>query len=335
MKVLFIGGTGNISSACSRLALQQGMDLYHMNRGHKSSTLTQQELQHITRLQADVRDPDSVRDALGNLSFDVVVNWIAFTPEHVRQDINIFGGRVGQYIFISSASAYEKPMKSPFITESTPVFNPFWEYSQNKADAERVLTDAYQQQGFPATIVRPSHTYSDGWFPSVFGAHDFTVPQRILDGRQLVVHGDGTSLWVLTHADDFARGFNGLLGHPAAIGESIHITSDELLSWNQIYGTIAAALGAEAQLVHMPSRFIADCDPDIGAGLLGDKSYSVIFDNSKIKRLVPGFVARIPFHEGVRRSIRYVEQNPSARTISDESNAKIDELLAAWKRAAG
>lgn len=326
MNILFIGGTGNISSSCTRAALAKGAKVYHLNRGAS----TRRPPKGVTTLTADVRDPKEVRSALGDLRFDVVVDWIAFTTDHVRQDIDIFADRTRQFVFISSASVYEKPLRSPVITESTPAYNPYWDYSQCKVECEKLLRDAYESDGFPATIVRPSHTYSDGWFPSIFGASDFTVPQRILDGKELVVHGDGTSLWTLTHADDFAVGFTGLLGNPLALGETYHITSDELLTWNQIYAHLGHAIGVAPHIVHMPSDFIARHDPEIGAGLLGDKAYSAIFDNSKIKRLVPEYRARIPFHEGIQRSLRYVEETPAAKTVSEETNAQIDKLLHAW-----
>jgi len=330
MKVLFIGGTGNISSACTRRALAEGASVYHLNRGTHGTPP-----EGVVQLTADARDPAAVKAVLGKEQFDVVVDWITFTPEHVKQDIDMFSGRTGQFVFISSASAYEKPLPQAVVTESTPVFNPFWDYSQKKADCEKVLRTAYEADGFPATIVRPSHTYSDGWFPSIFGASDFTVPQRILDGKELVVHGDGTSLWTLTHADDFAVGFYGLLGNPRAVGEAFHITGDELLTWNQIYTIYGHLVGSEPHLVHMTSQFIAEHDAETGAGLLGDKAYSAIFDNTKIKRFVPGFHATISFHEGIRRSLAYLEAHPGEKRVDEETNALIDRLLSAWKKAHG
>lgn len=293
IKALFIGGTGIISSGCAPEALESGFDLTLLNRGQSSRPTPD----GAEVLVADYHDRAAVEKALAGREFDVVVNWIVFTPDHVARDIEMFKGMTGQYIFISSASAYQKPPRSLPITESTPLENPYWEYSRNKAACEEVLMEAYLSDGFPATIVRPSHTYDKTLTPLPGGK---TMMKRLLKGKPVIVHGDGTSLWVLTHHKDFAVGFVGLMGNPLAVGEAFHITSDEQLTWNRITELMAAAAGVEADIVHITSETINRYDPEWGAGLLGDKSNSVIFDNSKIKHFVPAFKARIPFHRGAR-----------------------------------
>src|SRR5712692_631431 len=297
MKVLFIGGTGNISVSVSNLAVERGLDLFLLNRGREPVTINGAQT-----LLADITQPAQVQQALGDQRFDVVVNWIAYREPDIERDLNLFRNKCSQYIFISSASAYQKPLTHPVITESTPLANPHWQYSRNKIACEERLMRAYREEGFPITIVRPSHTYDTRFPIGVGNWASYVIAKRMLEGKPIVVHGDGTSLWTLTHAEDFARGFVGLLGHPQTIGHAIHITSDFLLNWNQIHEQIGDALGVKPKLVHIPSEFIASVDPDTGAGLLGDKMYSAIFDNSKIKRLVPDYVARIPFHEGIRRT---------------------------------
>ena len=262
MKVLFIGGTGRISSACSRLAVERGIDLYLLNRGQTSRPIPD----NVHILHGDIRDPASANSALDGHSFDTVVNWIAFTPEHVETDLALFRERTQQYIFISSASAYQKPLSALPITESTPLANPYWEYSRNKIACEELLMRAYREEGFPFTIVRPSHTYDRTMLPF---SGDFTVIDRMRKGKKVIVHGDGTSLWVLTHHADFAKGFVALLGNNHAIGDAFHITSDELLTWNQIHEICARAAGTEADIVHIPSDLIAAYDPNWGAGLTG------------------------------------------------------------------
>ncbi len=276
MKVLFIGGTGVISSACSELALKRGIDLYLLKRG-KSQRPTPPGAVVLT---GDIRDSKSAREALGNLDFDAVVDWVAFTTDHVRNDLDLFRNRTGQYIFISSASAYQTPPNFLPVTESTPLHNPFWEYSRNKAACEALLMDAYRKESFPATIVRPSHTYDRTLLPFDGG---YTIVARMRAGKKVIVHGDGTSLWTMTHHADFAVGLVGLLGNPHSLGEAFHITSDEWLSWNQIYEIIARAAGIKPHLVHVPSDLIAAFNPDWGSSLLGDKAHSMVFDNSKIQ----------------------------------------------------
>lgn len=326
MKVLFIGGTGIISSACSELAIKRGIELYLLNRG-KSPRPTPPGARVLL---ADIHQPTSVREAIGNLEFDAVVDWVAFTPEHVQNDINLFSSRTDQYIFISSASAYQTPPKFLPVTESTPLHNPFWEYSRNKAACEGLLLEAYRQGGFPMTVVRPSHTYDQTLLPFDAG---YTVVARMRAGKKIIVHGDGTSLWTLTHNSDFAVGFVGLLGNPHAVGETFHITSDEWLSWNQIFEIVACAAGVKPQLAHVPSDLIAAFDPQWGAGLLGDKSHSMIFDNSKIRRLVPEFQPRIPFWQGAKEIIAWYDADPARQVVNPATDAMHDRILAAMESA--
>jgi nucleoside-diphosphate-sugar epimerase len=322
MRVLFIGGTGIISSACSELALSRGIELYLLNRGRSSRP----NPPGARLLHADVRDPAAVQKALGALEFDAVCNFIAFTPEHIEADIQAFSSRTQQYIFISSASAYKKPVDNWPITESTPLHNPYWQYSRDKIACETRLMQAYGN-GFPITIVRPSHTYDRTLLPFDPYLAGFTVLDRMRRGKPVVVHGDGTSLWVLTHHRDFAQGFTGLLGNPKAIGEAFHITSDEVLTWNQIYETVARAAGYTPKLVHVPSVQIAREHPDWGAGLLGDKSHSVVFDNSKIRRLVPDFIPRIPFFQGAREIVQFYAENPTFEALRPDVDALMDSLV--------
>lgn len=325
MKVLFIGGTGIISSACGDLAVARGMDLYLLNRGQ---TTKRPFPPSATLLQADINDRAAVTAVLANHTFDVVVDFIAFTPEHVERDLALFRGRVGQYIFISSASAYQTPPSSLPITESTPLDNPFWEYSRNKIGCELRLQQAYREEKFPVTIVRPSHTYDATLFP---WSNGYTILHRMRQGQPVIVHGDGTSLWTLTHHRDFAKGLVGLLGNSRAIGDTFHITSDEWLTWNQIFRQVATAAGVEPHLVHIPSTTIAHVDPDWGAGLLGDKAHSMIFDNSKIKRLVPDFVATIPFAQGAREIVAWYDADPARQVVDESFSRQQDALIAAFR----
>jgi len=330
MKVLFIGGTGNISVSVSKLAVSRGIDLYHLNRGRTGIAI-----EGVRTLTADITQPEQVQKALGSDYYDVVVNWIAFHESDIERDLALFRKRCGQYIFISSASAYQKPLNFPIITESTPLANPFWEYSRNKIACEERLMRAYREENFPATIVRPSHTYDKHVPIAVGNWASYALCKRMVEGKPVIVHGDGTSLWTLTHSEDFAKAFVGLLGHPQSIGESFHITSDFVLNWNQIYEQIGAALGVKPVLVHIPSDFIASVDPGAGPGLIGDKMYSVIFDNTKIKRFVPGYVATIPFHEGIRRTIAWYQAAPSRMEVSPEDDAQFERILSAYHVAAG
>jgi nucleoside-diphosphate-sugar epimerase len=326
VKVLFIGGTGVISSACSRLAVERGMELYVLNRGRTSRPIPQ----GVHLLRGDVRDSGSVRNALGDSVFDVVVDWIAYTPEHVEIDIELFRGRTRQYIFISSASVYQTPPARLPVTESTPLDNPVWDYSRAKIACEERLVRAYRDGRFPITIVRPSHTYDRTKLP-VYGG--YTVIDRMRRGKKVIVHGDGTSLWTLTHHTDFAKGFVGLLGNQHAIGEVFHITSDEILTWNQIFEALAHAAGAEMRAVHVPSGFIAAFDPEWGVNLLGDKSHSMIFDNSKIKSVVPDFSATIPYSWGAKEQIAWYDADPERQVADEGLNSLMDEIIEAYESA--
>ena len=324
MKALFIGGTGIISSAVSRLALERGIKLYHFNRGK-----SHRKIDGVKNIIGDIRNVKQTKEILKDYHFDVVVNWISFVPEHIRADIDIFTGITNQYIFISSASAYEKPISKLPITEETPLINPFWQYSRDKANCEKILMEACKTQNFPVVIVRPSHTYDNTLIPNDWG---YTILDRMIKGKKIIIHGDGTSLWVLTHNTDFAVGFVELFGKKKAIGEAYHITSDELLTWNQIYQMLADELGVQLNAIHIPSDFIAKYNPEHGAGLLGDKSHSVIFDNAKIKKLVPGFNCKIPFSEGVKEIISWYKNNQEWQLVNEEINKSIDEIIGAYER---
>jgi nucleoside-diphosphate-sugar epimerase len=321
LKVLFIGGSGIISSACSRLAVERGIDLYLLNRGSTSLRPVPDE---ATVLRGDIRDIASATSALGDLTFEAVVDWVAFTPEQVQADVDLFRDRAKQYVFISSASAYQTPPERLPVTESTPLRNPFWQYSRDKIACEDLLVRAYREDGFPATIVRPSHTYDQTSVPFDGG---WTALARMRAGRPVVVHGDGTSLWTLTHHTDFARGFVPLLGHPRTIGEAFQITSDDVLTWNQIARSLAAAAGVEARLVHVPSDAIAAADPVWGAGLLGDKAHSMIFDNSKLRSVVPDYRATIPFEQGAREIIAWHDADASRQRVDARLDAVMDTLV--------
>jgi nucleoside-diphosphate-sugar epimerase len=323
MKVLFIGGTGIISSACSRLAIERGIELYLLNRGKSSRAIPS----GAKILKGDIRDGVSARQALGTLQFDAVVDWVAFTPEHIEADVLLFGNRTKQFVFISSASAYQTPPVNLPVTESTPLDNPFWDYSRAKIACEERLMRAYREEKFPITIVRPSHTYDCTLLPMHGG---YTVVDRMRKGKKVVVHGDGTSLWVLTHHADFAKGFIGLLGNSHAIGEAFQITSDELINWNQIHEIVALAAGTKAQIVHIPSDVISRFDAEWGAGLLGDKAQSMIFDNSKIKRTVPGFSASIPFSQGAREIMVWFDADTSRRIVDEKLDALMDIMIARY-----
>lgn len=322
LKVLFIGGTGIISSACVPAAVAAGHDVTVLNRGASSTRSLPPE---VHRLTADVHDRAAVDAALGSAEFDVVADFVAFTADHVQADVDRFTGRVGQYVFISSASAYQTPPARLPITEATPLVNPYWQYSRDKIAGELLLGEVYRDSGFPVTIVRPSHTYDRTLVPTTGGWTDIA---RMRAGQPVVVHGDGSSLWVLTHHVDFARAFTGLLGRRAAVGASVHITSDELLTWDDVYRTLADAAGVAApELVHVTSDRIAAEVPEWGDGLLGDKTHSVVFDNSLVKSLVPGWEATISYAEGAREVVAWHDADP-ARTVPDaETEQRMKRLL--------
>jgi len=321
MKVLFIGGTGIISSACSRLAIEGGIELYLLNRGKSSRAIPA----GAKILKGDIRDSASAKQALGTLAFDAVVDWVAYTPDHIEADVQLFRNRTKQFVFISSASAYQTPPVNLPVTESTPLDNPFWDYSRAKIACEERLMRAYREEKFPMTIVRPSHTYDCTLLPMHGG---YTVVDRMRKGKKVVVHGDGTSLWVLTHHTDFAKGFIGLMGNSHAIGEAFQITSDELITWNQIHEIVAEAAGTKARIVHIPSDIISRFDPEWGAGLLGDKAHSMLFNNTKIKRTVPGFSASVPFSQGAREIMAWFDADPSRRTVDEKVDALMDTMIA-------
>lgn len=325
MKILFIGGTGIISSACSRLAIARGMELFHLRRG-KTARPVPAEVRVLT---ADIREPEAARRALGELRFDVVVDWVAFTPEHIETDLALFRGRVQQYVFISSASAYQTPPSILPVTESTPLANPFWAYSRAKIACEDRLVRALREEGFPMTIVRPSHTYDRTLLPCHGG---YTVIDRMRRGMKVIVHGDGTSLWTLTHHQDFALGLVGLLGNARAIGHAFHITSDEWLTWDHIHHVLARAAGVEARILHLPSDVIARLDPEWGAGLLGDKAHSMVFDNAKIKALVPEFRAAIPFSRGAEEILAYHDADAGRRVVDPVMDQTMDRLVTIAER---
>lgn len=331
MRVLFIGGTGNISTACARLALAANMDLYILSRGFLASP----DLEDATFIKADINKLADVKKALNGKMFDVVVNFIAYTPEEAERDIQLFSGKCGQYIFISSASAYQKPLSHHLITESTPLANPYWDYSRDKIACEERLIKAYREKGFPVTIVRPSHTY-ETVIPAAIGSwEDFTLIERMRQGKDIIIHGDGTSLWTMTHSRDFAKGFVGLLGNVHALGHSFHITSDEVLTWNQIYEAMAEAAEAGLKAVHISSDFICRIAEGMGqdwmrGNLLGDKANSAIFDNSKIKRFVPAYVATIPFREGIKRTVEWFDAHPQRIRIDELNNSLMDAILSAY-----
>ena len=332
MKILFIGGTGNISASCVRLALHQGHQVFLLNRGNRPLASHGIPSSAVS-IKSDINNESSVRSALGDQTFDVVANFIAFKPADVERDIRLFSGRCAQYFFISSASAYEKPLRHPFVTESHPLKNPYWEYSRDKIACEEVCTRSYRENNFPAIIVRPSLTYDTVWPVAIGGWNDFTLIDRIRRGGEMVVHGDGTSLWTVTHAEDFARGFNGLIGNTSAAGHAFHITSDEVLTWDQLYTTVAEAAGVAPKLVHIPSEFLAKIsDWEVG-NLLGDKAHSAIFDNSKIKRFVPDFKAVIPFHAGARRTLAWFEADKSRQKIIPGINTTMDNYINCWRTA--
>ncbi len=332
MKVLFIGGTGTISMAISRLLLSQGHTLYLLNRGNRNTGLSG----NLSELKADINDEAAVSALIRDLDFDVVADFIAFVPGQLERDYRLFGGKTRQFIYISSASAYQKPLSDYRVSEGTPLANPYWEYSRNKIAGEEYLMRLYREEGFPVTIIRPSHTYDERSVP--LGVHgkngSYSVIQRMREGRPVIIHGDGTSLWTLTHNSDFARAFVGLMGNVHAIGEAVQITSDESLTWNQIYGIIADSLGVKLNAVHVSSEFLDACgDYDFAGSLLGDKANTVVFDNNKLKRLVPGFTATVRADQGIRDTIAYVLSHPECQRQDPEFDSWCDRMINALDAA--
>lgn len=328
MKVLFIGGTGIISTACAELAVARGLELTVLNRGKRET------LPGARQMVADINDAAAVSAALAGKSWDAVVDFISFTPAEIEQRIALFQGRVAQFIFISSASAYQKPSCHWLLTESTPLVNPFWDYSRDKIACEERLNRALREEGFPATIVRPSFTYGNTVVPLTLNSwpKTYTAVDRLRRGKPVIIPGDGLTLWTMTHNSDFAKALVGLLGHEGAIGQSFHITSDEVLTWNQIYQDVAAAAGAPLKAIHISSDFITACVPEVAGGLLGDKANCAVFDNTKIKRFVPDFVATTRFRDGIKRTIAWFDADRKRQEIDLEADAKWDKLIAVYER---
>ncbi|MCI8361191.1 MAG: SDR family oxidoreductase [Clostridiales bacterium] len=325
MKALFIGGTGVISMEITRLlAADPAWELYLLNRGNRANLPAGVQL-----IQADIHDADDVERKLAGMRFDLAADFIAFTPADIERDLRLFRGRVGQYIFISSASAYQKPLSHYLITESTPLSNPFWQYSRDKIACEERLMRAYREEGFPATIVRPSHTYGEKALPVAFHGRkgSWQVLKRMLEGKPVIVPGDGSSLWTVTHAADFAKGFAGLMGNLHAVGEAVQITSDESLTWNQIHSVIGRALGVEPVVRHIATDFLAACRPELTDGLTGDKSHTVVFDNGKLKRLVPGFQAAIRFDQGAPQALSHILDTPALQQSDPAFDAWCDRVI--------
>ena len=339
MKILIIGGTGTISAAVSRRALELGWDLWHLNRGNRSpeSWRAPKGPGKLRQINCDISIETEAAKMLAGLEFDAVADFIAYTPAEAERDWRLFRGKTRQYIFISSTATYQRPLGNYKITESTPLSNPYWEYAQNKIACEVFLMEKYREEGFPVTIVRPCHTYDERKIP--LGAHgskgSWQVVKRIIDGKAVIIHGDGTSLWNLTSSADFAAAFSGLVGNIRAIGESVQITSDESLTWNQIYQTIADALGKPLKAVHVSSEFLAKAGPkyNFSGGIIGDKANTVVYDNTKLKALVPGFCAKIRYDQGVRETISYVLLHPELRIEDPEFDAFCDKVIAAQDKA--
>lgn len=332
MKALFIGGTGTISTAISKKLLAEGWDLYLLNRGTRNNVLPA----GAHELTVDVNDEAAVAEKIKDLSFDVVCDFIAFVPAQLERDYRLFNGKTKQFMFISSASAYQKPLSDYKITESTPLANPYWEYSRNKIACEEYLMKMYRENGFPITIIRPSHTYDERSIP--VGAHgdkgSWQVAKRMLEGKPVIVHGDGTSLWTMTHNSDFAKAFVGLMGNIHAIGEAYQITSDESLTWNQIYKIIADCLGVEFKPYYVPSDFLhAVGKYDFAGGLIGDKANSVVFDNAKVKRAVPSFTATVRLDMGMKQTVEYVLSHKECQVEDPEFDAWCDKVIAAMENA--
>lgn len=332
MKALFIGGTGTISADISKLAVEKGWDLYLLNRGNMLEFVPK----GCKLLNGDISDEGAVAKLIEGMSFDVVADFIAFTPDQLERDIRLFGGRTKQYFFISSATVYKKPPSAVAVKEDCVLCNPYWKYSRNKIDCEEALSRAGREQGFPYTIVRPSHTYGISKIPVAIHGHggSWQVMERMLSGKPVIVHGDGTTLWTLTHSSDFAKAFVALMGNPHAIGEEFHITSDEAITWNTVYETIGGVLGIKPQLVHIPSDFLAACDDkgyDIEGALLGDKANVALFDNAKIKSFAPDFVCTTRFDQGVRLSLEYINAHPKHKKQDFEFDAWCDKVIAAYK----
>lgn len=333
MKVLFIGGTGIISSAITKQLMNGEHEIYLLNRGKRGESL---DSPNVHSLVCDIHDEAKATELLKDMTFDVVADFIAFTPAHLERDFRLFAGKTRQFIFISSASAYQKPLSDYRITEGTPLSNPYWEYSRNKIACEDYLMAMYRNNGFPVTIIRPSHTYDEKSIP--LGVHgsggSWQVVKRMMAGKPVIIHGDGTSLWTMTHNRDFAKAFIGLMGNIHAVGETVQITSDESLTWNQIYQAIANALEVELKPVYVSSAFLDACSTeDYKGSLIGDKANSVVFDNAKLKRLVPEFVATTRFDQGVKETIQYVLSHPEYQVEDPAFDRWCDRVIDALEQA--
>ena len=337
-KVLFIGGTGTISAAITRRLIREGnWEVWLLNRGSRPEAVPE----GARSVVADINDEADVLRKLEGMNFDVIGEFIGFTVDQVERDYRLFRGRTKQYIYISSASAYHKPAADFRITEGTTLANPYWEYSRNKIACEEFLMKKYREEGFPVTIVRPSHTYDERSIP--VGIHGqkgpWQVIRRMREGKPVLIQGDGTSLWHLTFNEDFAIGYTGLMGNPHAIGEAFHITGDEVLTWNQIHAAIADALGVELKPYYVSSAFLAEAGKkygyDFGGSLLGDKAVSVFFDNTKVKRLAPDLTTHIPFDRGVRIALDYILSHPECQQPDPEFDAWCDRVIAALEKAKG
>ena len=331
MRALLIGGTGTISSAITDALSRTDWEVWLLNRGKSAAELPE----NINVIHADINNEEEAAKALDGMTFDTVCDFIGFVPEQLERDFRLFSGRCRQFMYISSASAYHKPVADYRITEGTTLANPYWEYSRNKIACEELLMKHYREDGFPVTIIRPSHTYCEKSVP--LGVHgkngSWQVLRRMLDGKPVIIHGDGTSLWTITHNTDFAKGFIGLMGNPHAIGECFHITSDESVTWNQIYTSVADALGVELKPYYVSSDFLADVsDYDLLGSLIGDKAQSVVFDNSKLKKAVPGFCATVRTEEGIRRTVEYVLSHEECQQADEEFDAWCDKVISALEQ---
>jgi nucleoside-diphosphate-sugar epimerase len=333
MKVLFIGGTGIISTACVKLAVTRGMDVYVLNRGKTRTTLPAE----VNLIHADIHQEDQARAALKDHTFDVVTNFVNFVPAHIERDIRLFAGKAGQYLFISSASAYQTPPLNYRVTESTPLHNPHWEYSRNKIACEERLLAEYRRSGFPAVIVRPSLTYGDTLIPlSVTSwTQSWSPVDRMLRGKPIIIHGDGTNITTATHNTDFAKGFVGLFGDVRVLGHPIHITSDEVLTWNQHYQIVADAVGVKPKFVHVASDTLVALNPGLEGWLWGGFSHSAVYDNSKIKSLVPDFAATTTFKQGIGQTIEHFQRTADLRTVDQKFDKWCDGVVSAVEKANG
>jgi nucleoside-diphosphate-sugar epimerase len=331
MKALFIGGTGTISSAVSKLAIEKGYELYLLNRGNKADKVPN----GAKVITGDINDEKAVSDLIKDMKFDVVADFIAFVPSHIERDIRLFSENTKQFIFISSASAYQKPLSYYKINESTPLCNPYWQYSRSKISCEELLMAEYRKNSFPVTIVRPSHTYNENSIPvAIHGDNgSWQVIDRIMKGKPVIIPGDGTSLWTLTHNSDFAKAFVGIMGNSAALGEAVNITSDEAITWDKIYDYIGEALDVEVKKVHVATDFLVKCKPDLEGALIGDKSNCALFDNRKIKRMVPDFKAMVRFDQGVRLCVEHILSHPELQVPDEEFDRFCDNVIEVQRKA--